>query len=56
MNQARSPGRAGHPISLQPLTLEQALKRAMSVPAPAHDPKLPKSSKGKRKATKQKKG
>jgi hypothetical protein len=41
------------PVSLKPLTLEQALKRAMSVPAPDHDPKPPKS---KKKAVKRKKG
>jgi hypothetical protein len=44
------------PISLAPLTLEQALKRAMSVPARAHDPKPPKISKAKKKAGKRKKG
>jgi len=30
------------PVSLYGLTPEEALRRAMSVPAPAHDPKPPK--------------
>ncbi len=43
------------PIKID-LTLEQALKRAMSVPPPDHDPKPPKSRKAKKKAGKRKKG
>jgi hypothetical protein len=33
------------PISLRPLTPEEALRRAMSIPAPDHDPKPPKRRK-----------
>jgi hypothetical protein len=40
------------PIKIN-LTLEQALRRALSVPAPEHDPKPPKA---KKKAGKRKKG
>jgi len=41
----RSPGRAGSPISLYPLTPEQALRRAMSAPVPKSEPKPPKAVK-----------
>ena len=41
---------------VKPLTLEQSLKRAMSVPPPAHDPKPPKGGKGRKKVAKRKKG
>lgn len=40
------------PISLKPLTPRQALKQAMSVPAPEHDPPPPKAKKKAKKAPK----
>jgi hypothetical protein len=48
---ARSPGRDGCPLSLAPLTPEDALKRAVKVPAPEYDPKPAKlaAKKAKRK-------
>jgi len=50
----RSPGRAGSPLSLAPLTPEEALRRAMSVPAPKSDPKPPTKPKAKGKSAKKK--
>jgi hypothetical protein len=42
------PRRAGNPLSLSPLTPAEALRRAMTVPAPKDEPKP--TLKGKRKA------
>ncbi len=44
MSQKRSPGRDGYPLSLAPLTPEEALRRAMSVPPPKDEPAPPKQS------------
>lgn len=40
------------PLSLAPLSLEEALRRAMSVPAPKSDPKPPPKGKAKKLAKK----
>jgi hypothetical protein len=48
-----SPGRGGHPISLYPLTPEEALRRVMAAPVPKSDPKpraKPKAKKAAKKA------
>jgi hypothetical protein len=42
-------------ISLRPLTLKQALRHAMTVPAPEHDPPAPKVKKKPAKKGKKKK-
>jgi hypothetical protein len=52
MTNPRSPGREGHPISLAPLTPEEALRRAMQAPVPKHAPKPPAKPKAKKKAAK----
>jgi hypothetical protein len=44
------------PISLYPLTPEEALRRAMSVPAPKSDPKPQVKAKAKKKHATKKKG
>jgi hypothetical protein len=44
MSQKRSPGRERYPLSLAPLTPEEALRRAMSVAPPTEDPLPPKQS------------
>ena len=50
MNHRRSPGRDGNPINLKPLDGDDALRRAMQVPAPTSDPKPPKSKPAKKQA------
>jgi hypothetical protein len=40
------------PITIKPLTAAQALRHAMTVPAPEHDPPAPKAKKGAKKAPK----
>jgi len=42
------------PISLYPLTPEQALRRAMQAPVPKDEPKRPPKAKAKKKAAKRK--
>jgi hypothetical protein len=42
-------GSKGKPLSLAPLTPEDALRRAMSVPPPKHDPPTPKAKKAAKK-------
>jgi hypothetical protein len=49
-----SPGRGGHPVSLYPLTTEEALRRAMAAPVPKSEPKPPKKPAKARKTTKKK--